>query len=124
MKRLARQPGEWIDRSHPVRFVFEGEAYRGFRGDTLTSALMANGRRTLGRSFKYHRRRGALSVANHDVNAVVQVRRAHGIVPNERADGLAIEEGLESYAVNTQGGLEHDRRAWLDRFSSFLPVGF
>ncbi|HZF15428.1 MAG TPA: glycine cleavage T C-terminal barrel domain-containing protein [Steroidobacteraceae bacterium] len=124
MKRLGPQAGEWIDRSRPIGFTFEGRRYRGFSGDTLTSALLASGERTLGRSFKYHRRRGALSVANHDVNAVVQVRRVHGSVPNERADTLAIEEGLEAFAVNTQGGLERDGRAWLDRFSAFLPVGF
>jgi sarcosine oxidase subunit alpha len=124
MKRLAQQPGEWLDRSRPVNFTFEGRAYQGFAGDTLTSALMAAGVRTLGRSFKYHRRRGALSVANHDVNAVVQVRRRGRSVPNERADLLAVEEGLEAVAVNTQGGLERDRGARIEMLSAFLPVGF
>ena len=124
MKRLPQQAGEWIDRSRPVNFSFDGSAYRGFAGDTLTSALMASGVRTLGRSFKYHRRRGALSVANHDVNAVVQVRRRDRSVPNERADILPIEEGLEAVAVNTKGGLARDRLAWVDRMSAFLPVGF
>lgn len=124
MKRLAPQPREWIDRSKPVIFEFEGRAHRGYHGDTLTSALMAAGVRTLGRSFKYHRRRGALSVANHDVNAVVQTRRDGRSIPNERADVLPIADGLEAFAVNTKGGLDHDRRASLDRLSAFLPVGF
>ncbi|MDH4260157.1 MAG: 2Fe-2S iron-sulfur cluster-binding protein, partial [Gammaproteobacteria bacterium] len=88
MKRLAPRPGEWIDRSRPVSFSFEGRTHRGYHGDTLTSALMASGVRTLGRSFKYHRPRGALSVANHDVNAVVQTRRAGRSMPNQRADLL------------------------------------
>jgi sarcosine oxidase subunit alpha len=124
VKRLAPQPGEWIDRSQPVTFSFEGRAYRGYRGDTITSALMASGVRTLGRSFKYHRPRGALSVANHDVNAVVQIRHAGRSIPNQRADLLPIAEGLEAFAVNTQGGLDKDRRRHLDRLSAFLPVGF
>ncbi|MDH4260025.1 MAG: FAD-dependent oxidoreductase, partial [Gammaproteobacteria bacterium] len=76
------------------------------------------------RSFKYHRPRGALSVANHDVNAVVQTRRAGRSMPNQRADLLPISEGLEAHSVNTQGGLEKDRRRHLDRLSAFLPVGF
>lgn len=124
MKRLAPQPGEWIDRSKPVSFAFEGRTHRGYHGDTLTSALMASGVRTLGRSFKYHRGRGALSFANHDVNAVVQIRCAGRSIPNERADVLPIADGLEAFAVNTKGGLAKDRRASLDRLSAFLPVGF
>lgn len=124
MKRLAEQPGEWIDRSKSVAFSFEGRRYQGCHGDTLTSALMACGVRTLGRSFKYHRRRGALSVANHDVNAMVQAVHAGISVPNARADLLPIVEGLVATAVNTQGGLSGDRRALLDSLSAFLPVGF
>ena len=124
MKRLAQRPGEWIDRAQPVAFSFEGRRHSGFAGDTLTSALMANGVRTLGRSFKYHRRRGTLSAANHDANAIVQIVSGGRSIPNARADVLPITEGLETRAVNTQGGLAHDRRAGLDRLSAFLPVGF
>ena len=108
MKRLARQPGEWIDRSKSIPFSFEGRHYQGYQGDTLTSALMACGVRTLGRSFKYHRRRGALSVANHDVNVMVQAVHAGRCVPNARADFLPIVEGLAATAVNTKGGLAGD----------------
>jgi sarcosine oxidase subunit alpha len=124
MKRLAQRPGEWIDRAKPIAFSFEGRRHCGFAGDTLTSALMANGVRTLGRSFKYHRRRGTLSAANHDANAIVQIVSRGRSIPNARADVLPIAEGLETRAVNTQGGLAHDRRAGLDRLSVFLPVGF
>lgn len=124
MKRLIEQRGEWIDRSKTIAFSFEGRSFQGFEGDTLTSALMASGVRTLGRSFKYHRRRGALSVANHDVNAIVQAVIGGRSLPNARADLLAIVEGLQATAVNTKGGLAHDRRAILDSLSAFLPVGF
>jgi len=124
VNRLAARPGEWIDRSQRIAFSFEGHAHHGYQGDTLTSALIASGVRTLGRSFKYHRPRGALSVANHDANAIVQIRRAGRSIPNQRADLLPIAEGLEAFAVNTQGGLARDRRRHLDRLSAYLPVGF
>src|ERR1044072_3866539 len=70
--RLPPQPGEWIDRSRPLSFRFEGRPYSGFAGDTITSALAANGVRLLGRSFKYHRARGVYSLANHDVNVMLE----------------------------------------------------
>ncbi|MFN9480876.1 MAG: 2Fe-2S iron-sulfur cluster-binding protein, partial [Betaproteobacteria bacterium] len=73
MKRLPPQPGEWIDREQPLTFRFEGCEFTGFAGDSIASALAANGVRLLGRSFKYHRPRGLLSVAGHDVNALMQV---------------------------------------------------
>jgi len=118
--RLAQQPGEWIDRARQVRFRFEGRAYAGFAGDTITSALAANGVRLLGRSFKYHRPRGLYSLANHDVNVLV----SDGGDTNIRADVTPIWEGAELTAVNTFGGLEHDRVRFIDGFSRFLPVGF
>src|SRR5260221_5289009 len=118
--RLTPQPGEWIDRSRPVRFRFEGRVYTGFAGDTITSALAANGVRLLGRSFKYHRPRGIYSLANHDVNVLV----ATAGETNIRADVTPIWEGVELLAVNTFGGLEHDRVRFIDRLGRFLPVGF
>jgi len=124
MKRLAPQADEWIDRTRPLAFAFEGESYKGYAGDTIASALAASGVRVLGRSFKYHRPRGLLSVANHDVNALMHVvhggRREH----NVRADVEMLAEGMRVAAVNTVGGVVRDRRAVLDRLSPFLPVGF
>ena len=124
MKRLHPAAGEWIDRSRSVDFSFEGRRYQGFAGDTISSALAANGVRVIGRSFKYHRPRGLLSVADHDVNAMVQLRAGSRNVPNVRGDVTAVESGWELSAVNTRGGLESDRFAILDRLSKFLPVGF
>ncbi|MCW5624098.1 MAG: (2Fe-2S)-binding protein, partial [Burkholderiales bacterium] len=64
--RLPPVPGEWIDRSRTIDFSFEGRPVNGFAGDTPSTALWADGVRVLGRSFKYHRPRGVLSLANHD----------------------------------------------------------
>ena len=118
--RLPTRDGEWIDRDRVVEFWFEGQAYRGHAGDTVTSALMAAGVRTLGRSFKYHRQRGALSVANHDVNVLVD----DGARTNLRGDVLPISDGLRLQAVNTKGGLEGDRHRHINRIAKLLPVGF
>ena len=120
MYRLPPREGEWIDRTRSLPFTFEGRHYEGFAGDTITSALLGAGVMILGRSFKYHRPRGVLSYANHDVNAMFQV----GDVPNVRGDVTPLTAGIDVLAVNTVGGLAADRASLIDRFSRFLPVGF
>ena len=118
--RLAPVPGEWIDRTRTVGFEFEGKRYSGFAGDTMSSALIANGVHLLGRSFKYHRARGILSMANHDANVMLQA----GQRLNVRGDVEAVEEASVLTAANTFGGLHADRARIFDRLSLFLPVGF
>jgi len=122
--RLPHVVGELIDRQRAVEFRFEGRPCFGFQGDTISSALAANGVTVFGRSFKYHRPRGLLSAANHDVNALVQVRAAQRSVPNVRADVVPVQPGWDIFAVNTRGTLRSDRLALLDHLSPFLPVGF
>lgn len=119
-ERLPPVQGEWIDRETPVCFSFEGKPFSGFSGDTVSSALWASGQKILGRSFKYHRPRGIFSLANHDINAMMQ----SGGVPNIRADITQIRNGMELFPVNTWGGLSRDRARILDHLSAFLPVGF
>src|SRR5262245_40875289 len=120
MYRLPAVAGEWIDRAQTIEFSFEGKRYSGFAGDTISSALAAAGVMIMGRSFKYHRPRGILSFANHDVNVMFQV----GDVPNVRGDVTALEAGMDVYAVNTIGSLANDTARWMDKLSRFLPVGF
>jgi sarcosine oxidase subunit alpha len=79
--RIDPRPGEVIDRSDILTFEWEGDTYQGLGGDTIASALAANGVRVLSRSFKYHRPRGLLTATYHDPNAIVQV----GDEPNVRA---------------------------------------
>jgi len=124
MSRLPPLAGELIDRDRPVEFSFEGQPFAGLAGDTISSALAANGVTVFGRSFKYHRPRGLLSVANHDVNAMVQVRAGDRSVPNVRADVVPLEDGWDIRAVNTRGSLKSDRLAALNWLSPMLPVGF
>ncbi|MFI4890516.1 MAG: FAD-dependent oxidoreductase [Steroidobacterales bacterium] len=120
MFRLDGHPGEWIDRSAPLCFSFEGREYRGFAGDTIASALAAAGVPYLARSFKYHRPRSILSFANHDTNNLFQVDG----VPNVRGDVAPLRSGMRVSAVNTFGGLKRDRARLLDHLGRFLPVGF
>jgi sarcosine oxidase subunit alpha len=120
MHRLDPHPQEWIDRSTVLNFSFEGKPYRGFLGDTISSALAAASVPYLGRSFKYHRPRGILSFANHDCNTLFQV----DAVPNVRGDVTLLREGMRVAAINTFGGLEADKARILDRFARWLPVGF
>ncbi|MDP3288311.1 MAG: 2Fe-2S iron-sulfur cluster-binding protein, partial [Methyloversatilis sp.] len=120
MKRLPAMPDEWIDRNTVVRFRFEGSAFEGLAGDSISSALWAAGQRALGRSFKYHRVRGILSAANHDVNVMLQ----DGPRLNTRGDVTALRDGMDLTAVNTFGGVANDRARVLGLFARFLPVGF
>jgi sarcosine oxidase subunit alpha len=119
-QRLPTVPGEWIDRTQPIDFTFEGMQFRGYAGDTISSALWAAGQRVLGRSFKYHRPRGLLSFANHDINTLMQ----SGQMLNVRADVTPLEAGMSLSAINTVGGVMGDRASVLNFFSPFLPVGF
>lgn len=118
--RLGPQPLEWIDRNVSVTFDFEGKRVTGFEGDVITSALWAEGRKVLGRSFKYHRRRGLMSFANHDINALFQTAE----MPNVRGDVTPAKNGLSLTAVNTFGSLENDKGALVEWIAKFLPVGF
>lgn len=119
-KRLSAQPNEWINREKRVSFVFEGERVDGLEGDVVSSALLANNRTVMARSFKYHRPRGVLSFANHDANVMLTT----GARTNVRADVEPIKEGRSYRAVNTFGGLRFDVARVLQLFSKVLPVGF
>ena len=118
--RNAHKPGEWINRTKQINFSFEGEAFTAFEGDTISSALWAANQKVLGRSFKYHRPRGVLSFANHDVNILM----TDGIDTNMRADVLEVKEGMALTAVNTVGGVKKDKNSYIDTISPLLPVGF
>ena len=89
-----------VDRSTTVGFRFDGRDYVGFEGDTLASALLASGVRLMGRSFKYHRPRGAMTAGPEEPNALVTVGCAAARVPNVRATVQEIYPGLEAASQN------------------------
>jgi sarcosine oxidase subunit alpha len=117
--------GGRVDRTRPVHFAFDGRVYRGFAGDTLASALLANGVHLLGRSFKYHRPRGLLAAGAEEPNALVAVHRdAARVTPNLRATQVELYEGLEAYSQNRWPSLAFDCGALNDFLSPFIPAGF
>ena len=118
--RLDPKPGEAIDRFVPVEFEFDGRRVRGFRGDTIASALHAGGTRVLSRSFKYHRPRGLLCCAGNCPNCLVTV----GDEPNVRACTRPAEPGLQVRSQNNWPSLGFDLLSLLDRLHWLMPVGF
>jgi sarcosine oxidase subunit alpha len=121
-----RTPGGGrIDRGHPVGFTFDGKSYVGARGDTLASALLANGVHLMGRSFKYHRPRGVLSAGSDEPNALVTVRRDAGrYTPNLRATEVELYEGLVAQSQNRWPSLGFDLGAATSVIAPFIPAGF
>lgn len=113
------------DRNDPVKFTFDGKEYKGFRGDTLASALLAHGVHLLGRSFKYHRPRGIVTAGFEEPNALVGTRRSAGrYEPNTRATIQEIYNGLGAESQNRFPSLKFDIGGINDTLSPFLSAGF
>ena len=123
--RFRTPSGGRVDRRHLVRFSFDGKSYQGFAGDTLASALLANGVHLVGRSFKYHRPRGIVTAGSDEPNALVGVGAddAH-YTPNMRATQIEIYEGLVAESQNRWPSLGFDVGAVNEMFAPFLSAGF
>ena len=124
MTQVNRVAGGLIDRSKPQHFMFDGKRYQGYAGETLASALLANGVRLMGRSFKYHRPRGPLTAGSEEPNALVELRGGARREPNTRATTAELYEGLLAHSQNRWPSLKFDAMAINDRFSNFLTAGF
>ncbi|MGH6832391.1 MAG: 2Fe-2S iron-sulfur cluster-binding protein, partial [Methyloceanibacter sp.] len=120
--RLAE--GGLIDRSKTVRFSFDGQRLTGHHGDTLASALLANGIRLVGRSFKYHRPRGILTTGSEEPSALVELRTAARREPNTRATTIELYEGLIAASQNRFPSLKFDLLAVNQIFSPIFGAGF
>ncbi|MBN8942766.1 MAG: sarcosine oxidase subunit alpha family protein [Rhizobiales bacterium] len=117
--------GGRIDRARPVHFNFDGRTYQGFAGDTLASALIANGVHLIGRSFKYHRPRGFVTAGSDEPNALVGVGAVETrYTPNLRATQVEIHDGLVAESQNRWPSLGFDLGAANELVSAFLPAGF
>ncbi|MEP9370711.1 sarcosine oxidase subunit alpha [Mesorhizobium sp. KR1-2] len=114
-----------VDQRKPVRFSFNGTTYTGYEGDTLASALLANGVHLVGRSFKYHRPRGILSAGSEEPNALVGTDRGNGrFEPNTRATVLEVFEGLNTTSQNHWPSLKRDVGAINDAMYMLFSAGF
>ena len=121
-RRLAQ--GGRIDRSRPLRFYFNGRLCEGYAGDTLASALLANGVDVAGRSFKFHRPRGIMGRGAEEPNAIVQVGVGATTTPNLRATEIPLREGLTATAIRGWPSLEVDLLAVTGLFHRMLSAGF
>ncbi len=119
-----RISGGLIDRSSTLGFTFNGKPMQGHPGDTLASALLANGQRLVGRGFKYHRPRGIFTAGSEEPNALVQLRSGPHQEPNTRATVTELFDGLTATSQNHRGPLEFDFMAVTDLLSPFLSAGF
>ena len=124
MSRRLPQGGRLIEREKPLRFTFDGRRYSGFKGDTLASALMANGQKIIGRSFKFHRPRGLVASGPEEPNALVGLGEGSRKEPNQVATVAELFDGLVAESQNCWPGLNFDVGALGDKFSRFLPAGF
>ncbi len=122
--RLPAPAGRYIDRGRAIEFQFNGKRYSGFAGDTLASALIANGVRLVGRSFKLHRPRGIFSCGIEEPSGLVDVGSGAGRIPNLRATLVPLHQGLRAESVNCWPSVGFDVGAINNLLSAVLPAGF
>ncbi|MER9540089.1 sarcosine oxidase subunit alpha [Mesorhizobium sp. M0586] len=118
------ETGGRVDRLRTIRFTFDGTPYTGHAGDTLASALLANGVTLFGRSFKYHRPRGLLSAGVEEPNALVTVLRGEVREPNIAATMVEIYDGLVAVSQNRFPSLAWDVNAINQLGGKLLAAGF
>jgi sarcosine oxidase subunit alpha len=116
--------GGIIDRSQALGFEFDGTRYEGYAGDTLASALLANGVHLIARSFKYHRPRGIVAAGSEEPNALVELKRGARSEPNMRATTVELYDGLVAASQNRWPSLALDFGSVGGMFSRLLPAGF
>src|ERR1700761_626931 len=116
--------GGAVDPARPIGFTFDGAAYTGLEGDTLASALLANGVSLVGRSFKYHRPRGILTAGSEEPNALVELRSGPRREPNVKATTAELYAGLEAQSQNRWPSLNFDLLSVNSLLSPFFAAGF
>ena len=122
--RLAAPAGAWIDRARPLRFSFNGNEVQGFAGDTVASALLANGLVHVARSFKLHRPRGVFSCGLEEPSALLDVGLGGERTPDTRATDIEAADGMVCRPGNAWPSLSLDIAAINARFAALLPAGF
>ena len=122
MTQSHRIEGGQINRTKTLRFTFDGIPYQGHPGDTLASALLANGVRLMGRSFKYHRPRGPISAGSEEPNALVELRSGGRPEPNTRATVAELFDGLEASSQKRLPSLRFDAMGIKDKLSTLFAA--
>ena len=116
--------GRLLNKDVPLNFTFNGRKMKGYQGDTLASALLANNQMLVGRSFKYHRPRGVVSSGAEEPNALINMGQGTRFEPNQRATTTELFDGLVAESQNHWPSLEFDIGAINSKLARFLPAGF
>ncbi|MFK7765329.1 MAG: sarcosine oxidase subunit alpha family protein [Roseobacter sp.] len=116
--------GQLLNKDQPLAFSFNGKAFKGYEGDTLASALLANDQMLVGRSFKYHRPRGVVASGVEEPNGLVNMGSGAEFEPNQRITTTELFEGLKAESQNHWPSLEFDIGAINSKLARFLPAGF
>jgi len=124
MSTRLQKGGRLIDRAKPQEFTFNGKRMKGYAGDTLAAALLANDQMLLGRSFKYHRPRGLVAAGAEEPNALVNLGQGGRFEPNQRTTTTELFDGLTSVSQNHWPSLAFDIGAVNGPLARFLPAGF
>lgn len=119
-----KRDGARIDLNKPLEFSFDGRGYRGYQGDSLASALLANDVKMIGRSFKYGRPRGIMGTGPEEPNALVQLETGAYTIPDPKAGQVELYEGLIATSTTGWPSLGFDLKSILGRFNTFMPPGF
>jgi sarcosine oxidase subunit alpha len=120
MNRLTQLPTLKINPNEPLGFIYKGKKLYGVKGDTIASALYANGVRIFGRSLKYHRPRGLYSLDGECSNTCMEVDG----VPNVRCENTLLKEGMVVVEQNVKGSADNDMLGFLDKLDFLMPAGF
>lgn len=120
MNRLNHLPTLKIDTARKISFKYKNKTYYGVKGDTIASALFANGVRIFGRSLKYHRPRGLYSLDGECSNTCMQVNG----IPNVRCENTLLEDGMVVEEQNVKGSAENDMMSFMDKLDWMMPAGF
>ena len=118
------EQGGRVDRDREILFTFNGRFYNGLAGDTLCSALLANGVHLVGRSWKYHRPRGVMSAGSEEPNAIFQVEKGNRTIPNARGTQVELYDNLYACSVNCWPSVDFDLLSINSLFSRMMPAGF
>lgn len=124
MSTRVQTQGRLINRDREVAFKFNGTLLKGVQGDTLASALLANGQTLMGRSFKYHRPRGVVASGAEEPNALVNLGTGNAFEPNQRATTTELHYGLTATSQNHWPSLDYDIGVVNNLLARFLPAGF
>ena len=124
MSTRLKSGGRLLDRSSALEFSFNGKRMRGYTGDTLAAALLANDQMLVGRSFKYHRPRGIVASGAEEPNALVNLGKGARLEPNQRTTTTELFDGLDCTSQNHFPSLEFDVGVVNNYAARMLPGGF